>query len=84
DASLLSNPYIRSKLPGDAFIPFGADAEIKVARFLMNRHLSKAEREKVFLLCDGDDIIWVIGHRIDDRYKVTDQTTSVLCLKVRY
>ncbi len=84
DASLLSNPYIRSKLPGDAFIPFGADAEIKVARFLMNRHLSKAEREKVFLLCNGDDIVWVIGNRIDDRYKITGRTKTVLCLSAIY
>ena len=84
DASLLSNPYIRSRLPGDSFIPFGSDAEVKVARFLMNRHISKADREQTFLLCDGDDIVWVIGHRIDDRYRITDMTSSVLCLHARY
>ena len=84
DASLLSNPYVRSRLPGDAFTPFGSGSKIKVARFLMNRHVSKSDREQTFLLCDGDDIVWVIGHRIDDRFKVTDETASVLCLHVRY
>ena len=84
DAALLSNPYIRTRLEGDSFIPFGSSEEIKVARFLMNRHVSKADREKVSLLCDGDDVVWVIGHRIDDRYKITGKTSSVLCLAVRY
>ena len=31
-------------------------------------------KEKVFILCSGKDIVWIIGYRIDDRYKITSKT----------
>lgn len=63
---------------GDSFFPFGMKGKKKLSDFFIDLKLSLVEKENTWLLTSEDQIIWVIGRRIDDRYKVTNSTNSVL------
>ena len=46
----------------------------KLSDFFIDNKLSLFDKEDCWLLCSGDDIVWIIGHRIDDRFKVSEDT----------
>lgn len=50
----------------------------KISDYLIDRKVSGPEKERQFVLLSGEDIVWVVGRRIDDRYRLTDQTETVL------
>jgi tRNA(Ile)-lysidine synthase len=54
----------------------------KLSDFFVDEKLSLVEKERTWLLLSGDDIVWVIGQRIDDRFKVTSNTKNILEIKV--
>jgi tRNA(Ile)-lysidine synthase len=49
----------------------------KLSDFFIDEKLSIYDKANVWLLCSNNDIIWVIGYRIDDRYKITDNTKKM-------
>jgi len=63
---------------GDWFIPFGMNGRRKVSDFLIDRKVSMAEKERQFVLLSGGEIVWLVGRRIDDRYRLTRDTETVL------
>lgn len=63
---------------GDSFIPFGMIGRKKVCDFLTDRKVSVLEKQRQFVLLSGEDIVWVVGRRIDDRYRITKQTENIL------
>jgi tRNA(Ile)-lysidine synthase len=63
--------------PGDKFVPFGMRGQKKLSDFFVDEKLSVPEKERVYVLVSGDDICWVVGHRLDDRYKLTDKTQRI-------
>ena len=72
---------VRSRAPGDRFMPLGAPGAKKISDFLADTRVDPRERTRINLLCDQLGPIWVIGHRIDDRVKLTPVTRRVLHLK---
>lgn len=69
---------IRSWKQGDWFRPFGMKGKKKLlSDFMIDEKIPLNLKKRVKLLISGEDIVWVIGHRIDDRYKVTDKTATV-------
>ena len=82
DADLLVGPLlIRPRRPGDRFRPLGAPGSRKIKTFLIDRKVPVDERGHVPLVLSGDRIAWVVGHQIDDRFKVTPGTRRVLVLE---
>ncbi len=84
DLDAIREPLVvRTRRPGDRFMPLGAPGSKKISDFLTSEKVEPAQRKKVALLCDQLGPIWVIGHRIDDRVKLTELTKRALCLRAR-
>ncbi len=80
DADKIKYPlHIRKWQKGDCFVPFGQKGTKKVSDFFINEKLSIIEKERTFILTNGDgQIIWIIGRRADNRFRITDKTNKVL------
>jgi tRNA(Ile)-lysidine synthase len=67
---------------GDYFYPLGMKHHKKVSDFLIDKKVSRAEKDTVTVLESQGDIVWVAGFRIDERYKITDRTRRVLAFRL--
>ncbi len=63
---------------GDRFIPLGMRGFKKLSDFFIDEKLDKKSKEHRLVLSDNDNIVAVVGHRIDDRYKITPSTKEIL------
>ncbi len=78
DGKLLNYPLtLRKWRQGDSFKPLGMANFKKLSDFFIDNKFSIKDKEDVWLLLSGDDIIWVVGHRTDERYKITAQTKEI-------
>ena len=78
DFSKLQFPLIiRKWKEGDKFKPLGMSQYKKLSDFFIDLKFDVFSKKETFLLCSGNDIVWVIGHRIDERYKVTSKTKKM-------
>ena len=79
DAGKLQFPLrLRRWREGDRFVPFGMTGSKKVSDFLIDAKVSLPEKQRQFVLVSGEDIVWVVGRRIDDRYRLTEESDNVL------
>lgn len=79
DMDTLSGPLtLRKWQDGDRFMPIGMEFEKKVSDFLIDEKVSVIEKSRQFVLLSGDQIVWVVGRRIDNRNKITSHTENVL------
>ena len=79
DAEKLQFPLtIRKWKEGDFFQPFGMNGKKKVSKFFKDEKFSMIEKSDIWLLCSNDKIVWIIGKRQDDRFKITETTTKIL------
>ena len=74
---------LRQWKKGDYFCPLGMQKHKKLSDFLIDEKVSLADKDTTWILQSADDIVWVIGHRIDDRYKITEDSRKILMLKFR-
>ncbi|WP_435579118.1 tRNA lysidine(34) synthetase TilS [Gilvibacter sp.] len=79
DADLLKWPLkLRTWQAADRFFPFGMQGSQKLSDYFINQKISRLEKEKIWLLCSDSKIVWVVGHRADDRFKVSNNTKNLL------
>ena len=79
----LSNVFeIRKWKVGDKFQPIGMKGTKKISDFLSDEKVSSIEKREYLVLTNGGKIVWVIGLRIDNGFKVTSETKKILILTV--
>ena len=79
DADKLTFPLkVRRWREGDWFIPLGMSGRKKLSDYLIDKKVSLVEKKRQFVLLSGDDVVWVIGRRLDDRFCITKKTENVL------
>jgi len=69
---------IRKWQKGDYFFPIGLHGKKKISKFFKDEKLAITAKENTWLLLSNNQIIWVIGHRLDERFKVTNTTNKIL------
>jgi tRNA(Ile)-lysidine synthase len=82
---LLPGPLaVRNRRSGDRFRPVGLSGRKKLQDYFVDRKVALAGRDRVPLVVDGSDrIVWVAGYGIDDAFRVTNPSQSVLLLRLR-
>jgi tRNA(Ile)-lysidine synthase len=67
---------LRKWKQGDRFIPFGMRGSRKLSDYFTDNKISINDKEKIWVLCSGSDIIWIIGHRTDNRFRIGKATKN--------
>ena len=75
--------YIRSRMPGDIFFPYNSSGKKKLKDFFIDQKIPGSMRGSIPLLADGKNIIWVIGFRTADNYKISDSTQKILYVNIK-
>ncbi|WP_298903854.1 tRNA lysidine(34) synthetase TilS [uncultured Psychroserpens sp.] len=83
DKDTLTFPLnLRQWQEGDVFYPSGMDGKKKLSKYFKDEKLSLVDKENIWLLCSKGAIVWVIGKRGDERFKVRDKTTNIVHIKL--
>jgi tRNA(Ile)-lysidine synthase len=73
---------LRTWRKGDWFIPFGMKGRKKISDYFSDHKFSRIRKEQTWLLCNGPDIIWIVGERTDERYRIDKSTRYALIVKI--
>ena len=73
---------LRKWKEGDVFNPFGMKGKKKLSKFFKDEKLSLVAKEKIWVLCSENEIVWIVGMRSDERFKVKNTTREIL--KITY
>lgn len=83
DEDCLQYPLtIRKWKEGDFFYPFGMKGNKKVSKYFKDEKMSLIDKENTWLLCSGNNVVWIISKRLDDRFKVTQNTKNSIKIVV--
>jgi len=79
DENLLKLPLvIRKWQEGDVFYPAGMSGKKKLSKYYKDEKYSLLDKQKQWLLCSNDEIVWVIGKRADQRFTVNENTKNYI------
>lgn len=73
---------IRKYRTGDFFYPLGMKGRKKISDFFIDHKISVPKKRKTWILTSGQDIVWLVGHRIDDRFKITNKTKTAYIIQI--
>lgn len=82
DWDRLASPLsLRHWQQGDWFVPFGMQGRKKLSDYFTDHKFTIEQKEQQWLLCSGNKVIWIVGERSDNRYRVTTATKMILAAK---
>ena len=73
---------LRYRKNGDKFMPFGMSGSKKLKDLFIDLKIPKERRDSIPLITFGDDIAWIVGYRISDKFKINKDTKSILKIKI--
>lgn len=74
---------IRHRNPGDRISVLQSGGSKKLKDYLIDRKIPQKERDGFWLLAAGNEVLWMIGDRIGEKYKVTDETRQILYIQIK-
>ena len=74
---------IRNKKDNDTIVINDKGNRQKLKKYFISEKIPKDERKKVLIIADEEDVLWIIGHRISEKYKITDSTQKILELQMK-
>ncbi len=81
DADRVKFPLaLRKWQKGDWFVPFGMKGRKKLSDFFSDQKFSLQDKDNAWILTSGDDIMWIVGHRSDNRFRINSKTKKVLVI----
>ena len=82
DAEKVKYPFsLRRWKAGDWFIPFGMKGRKKLSDYFTDRKFSLRDKDDAWILTSGDDIVWIVSERNDDRFKITENTKTIIAIE---
>lgn len=79
DADSIQFPLqLRKKEMGDYFYPFGMRGKKKLSKYFKDERLSIPEKENTWILCSDNKIVWIVGYRMDNRFRVTEKSNKII------
>lgn len=83
DADKVVQPLtVRKWRKGDKFVPFGMKGKKNVSDYLTDRKYSLFQKENQYVVCSEEQIVWLVGERSDNRFRITEDTRRALILRV--
>ena len=83
DLDKLSFPLtLRKWKKGDWFIPFGMTGKKKLSDFFTDKKFNLLEKETTWVITSGEDIVWIVNQRADNRFRITKETKSVFTIDI--
>ena len=83
DADKVSFPLVLRRIEtGDRFVPFGMKGSKLVSDFLKDCKVPVEERLRQLVVCDKEKIIWIVGRRVDNRVRISQDTANIKCMSV--
>lgn len=73
---------VRKWNAGEYFQPLGMEGFKKISDFFIDQKLSLPEKESTWIIYSGNKVVWIIGQRIDNRFKITPDTKKALCIRL--
>lgn len=79
DGSKLQFPLtIRKYNAGDWFYPFGMEGKKKLSKYFKDEKMALIDKASVWVLCSQDQVVWIINKRMDNRFRVTEETKTIV------
>lgn len=84
DADKITLPFtVRKWKRGDSFVPFGMQGKQNVCKYMTDHKFSLFQKDNQYLLVSGGKVVWLIGERIDNRFRLTEHSQRALIIRVK-